>query len=204
MLVPDDEWVYAPYLVFDARRVLASVLSFSADMHASAYSIPVIAVELGVQVQYRRDRSLGMLGLCARMGDDLVIAINDAIECSEWDMAVLIHELGHAVVAEQSLRCGLRLRNLDERNAWVRGIYVAISRPLVEAIADGSATPRDVAARCSVPTAIVLARLAIARLLGEVDGDVRAAEEDLRVELLMIEGWIADGRSRGFREWSVA
>lgn len=204
MLVPESEWIYAPHLMFDARRVLASVLPFTERVHAEAYSIPAIAVDLGAEVSYRRDPSLDLLGMCARRGEGMVITLNDAIEFTEYDMPGLIHEIGHAVISEASLRCTLALRRLEERNAWVRGIYVAISRVLVEGITSGNLTVRDVASRCSVPLCIVRARLALATIMRERPGHPVLAYEDLRAELLTVEQWIEDGRSHGFREWHVA
>lgn len=204
MLVPDSEWVYAPYLMFDARSVLARTLSFSERIHRNAYSIPSIAIELGVRVRYIADPSLAVIGLCMRHDDDIVIALNDAVESTSWDMAALIHELGHAVIDQVAPACAGKLARVEERNAWVRGIYVAISRFLVEGIAEGNLTPWEVAARCSVPEAIVHARMALAEVLGEIEGDVSKGYDRLRDELLMIEAWLEDGRACGFREWSAA
>jgi hypothetical protein len=203
MLVPEQEWIYAPHLVFDARRVLAPVRSFTERVHASAYSIPSIATELGATVGHKRDRSLEMIGQCSRAGDATVITLNDLLEDTEYDMAALIHELGHGVVTEIALRCTLKLRRVEERNAWLRGIYVAISRVLTEAVLDGQATVREIAARCMVPQQVVRIRTGLAVAIGEREGDVDEAYETVRRELLVLEQWFDQGRARRFREWAT-
>jgi hypothetical protein len=203
MLVPDAEWIYAPHLVFDARRVLAPVRAFADRVHASAYSIPIIAMELGAAVSYQRESSLTVIGVCTRAENGAVIALNDAIEGTDWDMAGLIHELGHAVTDEICLRCTGRLQLASERNAWLRGIYAAISRVLAEAVLDREIAVRDVAARCSVPPSIVHIRTGLSVAVGEREGDVDEAYETVRRELLVLEQWFDQGRARGFREWAT-
>lgn len=204
MYIPDDEWIYAPHLVFEARSVLASVRSFADQVHSDAYSIPSIATELGIRVHYLRDASLSMIGQCTREEQGLVISLNDALECTEWDMGGLTHELGHAVVDEVAPGCRGKLRQVTERNAWLRGIYVAISRSLAEAIVERRATVREVAARCCVPEPVVSIRVGLAVALGECDGDRDFAYERIRHNLLTLEQWFDDGRARGFREWAIA
>lgn len=204
MLVPDNEWIYAPHLVFDARTVLARVLDFSERVHANAYSIPSVALEIGVRVRYVSDKSHAMIGQCTFDDKGLVITLNDAIENTLYDMTALVHELGHAVMKELSIICDGKLSRLKERDAWLRGIYVAISRSLAESIVMRRATVREVASRCFVPPHIVRIRVALAILLGEFEGDKLAAEDDLRADLLALEQWFDEGRACGFNEWSVA
>lgn len=200
MLLPENQWIHAPHLVFNAQRVLAGLLPFSAMVHANAYSLPSIAVELGVSVGYFEDASLQNIGACVRGEHGVVIRLNDAIEGTLYDMAALTHELGHAVVEEGSLGCSGVLRRQRERDAWLRGIYVAISRPLAEAVWNGETTAREVAGRCCVPTPIVEARVALAVTLGEVEGYPPAAYEIVAEQLLRLERWFEDGRRHGFRE----
>lgn len=200
MLVPDGQWTYAPHLVFDARRVLAAVIPLAERVHARAYSIPAVAVELGAQVRYTRDASLGAIGMCVRVGDGLRIQLNDAIEGTDFDMAGLVHELGHAARDEGAFGCTGQLRRLAERDAWLRGTYMAISRPLAEQVADGTASVREVAGRCSVPRMIVQIRAGLAVLLGEAEGDRREADELVREQLLLLEQWFEDGKASGFAE----
>lgn len=204
MLVPDYSWTYAPYLVFNARRVLAPVLTFSQQVHDAAYSIPAVAVELGAPVHFQRDSSLTMIGGCFRSGEGIVIRLNDQIDGSPYEMAGLVHELGHAAVDEVALACSGMLRRQRERDAWLRGIYVAISRQLAEGIHDGRLTIREVAGRCCVPTPIVAVRHGLAVALGEVDGDRDAAYELIAEQLLQLEQWFDDGRRRGFDEQAEA
>lgn len=199
MLLPEHEWTYAPYLVFDARRVLARVLTISQQIHGNAYSIPSVALELGVPVKYIRDDSFSMIGMCARDNRSVVITLNDAVEDTLYDMAGLVHELGHAVVDEVSLACKGSLRKSKERDAWLRGIYVAISRPLAESIHTGRANVREVAGRCCVPTPIVEIRAGLAVALGEVDGDRDWAYELIADQLLALEQWFNNGRRDGFQ-----
>jgi hypothetical protein len=200
MLVPENEWLYAPHLAFEARTVLAPVRSFSDRIHAAAYSIPSIATDLGGSVGYFSDPSLEVIGMCTRKGDGLSIVLNDAIENTEYDMAGLVHELGHAAISEVSFRCTGVLHRRNERDAWLRGIYVAVSRPLADMVLGGHATIRDIASRCSVPTPIVRIRLALAVALSEHDGDAEEAHETIRYELLALEQFFEDGRTHGFRE----
>lgn len=200
MFVPDGQWIYAPHLVFEARTVLAGVRPFTERVHANAYSIPSIATELGFQTRFLEDDSYSMIGQCTRDGEGLVITLNDAIESTAYHMAGLTHELGHAVVMDLSFACTGKLRKVAERNAWLRGIYVAISRPLAELALDGDAPVREIAARCHVPDPIVSIRANLAIALGEWDGDIELAYEEIRHDLLVLEQWIEDGREWGFRE----
>lgn len=203
-IIPDDTWIYAPHLVFEARTVLAAVRSFSERVHADAYSIPSIVVELGLRVYYLRDTSHIMIGQCTRDEEGFVITLNDAIECTDYDMGGLIHEIGHAIVKELAFACKGKLRLVAERNAWLRGIFVAISLPLAEAILDRRATVREIAARCCVPEMIVRIRVGLAVALGEAIGDREFAYEQIRHDLLELEQWFDDGRVRGFSEWATA
>lgn len=201
MLIPHGDWFHAPYLVFDARRVLASVITFSAMAHSNAYSIPSLAIDIGARVIYLDDESLEVIGACTPLKQGALITLNSAIEHTRHAMAGLVHEIGHAVIGEFACECKGRLQVESERDAWLRGIYVAISRPLAELVLNGSETAGEVAARCHVPESMVRIRTALSIVLGEHPGDERWAYESIHLNLVMLECFFEDGRARRFREW---
>lgn len=198
-MLQEDRWIYAPYLIFDARRILAGLRSFSDRVHANAYSIPSVAIELGVPVAFQEDRTRESFGGCFRDDAGMVIRLNDQMENTLYAMAALTHELGHAIRDDVSPLCRGSLRKQAERDAWLRGIYIAISRPLAEAVWNGETTTQEVATRCCVPTLIVEARVGLAVTLGEVEGYAPAAYEMIAEQLLQLEQWFEDGRRHGFR-----
>lgn len=200
MRITEEDLTFAPYQVLDARRVLAGLREFTARVHADAYSIPSVAIELGVPVTYHRDRSLEMIGACVRSDEGWVIQLNDAIDGTLHNMPGLIHELGHAIAQELAPRCRGELHQKRERDAWLRGIYVAISRHLVEGIEDGVLTERQVAGRCAVSLPIVKIRMALAVIMGEAGGDLVEAHSNIAEQLYALDEWFSDGRRDGFRD----
>lgn len=180
----------APWEVDTLRHTLAPVLMFTRRYHQQPYCLSTLPMELGAYIEPFREDELTLPAYFVANSEERLVKLNDAVSKSPARPLAIAHECGHFLLGQSHSTCTEKLESREERDVWFAAAILAISADMARCALQGHATVADIAARCHVPEALVMIRLALVTVLDGRRSHLSEALHTIRYWLGRLEQWI--------------